>query len=152
MGGDDAGSAGAVILVSPDDAWERLQSDPGAVLVDVRSDMEYLMIGHAKGAVHVPWIDAPEWTVNPRFIADIRKVLLGRRASRQLGHGQGVDAPLFLICRSGNRSRDAAAALAEAEIVDVYIVEGGFEGPLDADHHRNTVAGWRHAGLPWEQC
>ena len=152
MGAEDIGSAGTATLVSPEDAWERLQSDPGAVLVDVRSDMEYLMIGHAKGAVHVPWIDAPEWTVNPRFVADIRKVLLGRRTSGRSARGQQFDAPLYLICRSGNRSRDAAAALAEADIQDIYIVDGGFEGPLDSDHHRNTVAGWRYAGLPWEQC
>jgi hypothetical protein len=30
-------------------------------------------------------------------------------------------------------------------------VLGGFEGPLDHDHHRGAVAGWRHDGLPWEQ-
>lgn len=139
-------------LVSPKDAWERLESDPGAVLVDVRSDMEYLMIGHARGAVHVSWIDAPEWTVNPRFVADIRKVLLGRRTSGRNARDHQGDAPLFLMCRSGNRSREASVALAEAGITDIYIVDGGFEGPLDTDHHRNTVAGWRHAGLPWEQC
>ena len=27
-----------------------------------------------------------------------------------------------------------------------------FEGPLNAQHRRNTSAGWRHDGLPWEQC
>jgi hypothetical protein len=34
----------------------------------------------------------------------------------------------------------------------VYNVLHGFEGELDERHHRGTVAGWRHDGLPWEQC
>lgn len=140
--------------VDPADAWERLQADPGALLVDVRSDMEYLMIGHPTGAVNVPWIDAPDWTVNPRFVAEIRKLLLGRPKGPLRGRdGPGAArAPLFLICRGGNRSVDAARALAADGIDDAVVVSGGFEGPLDEAHHRGTLAGWRHAGLPWEQC
>jgi len=121
------------------------QADPGLLFIDVRSDMEYLMIGHPAGAVNVPWIDAPDWTVNTRFVAEVRKLMLGR--TRRAGR-----APLVLICRSGNRSRDAAEALIEAGLRVVHIVDGGFEGPLDDDHHRNTIAGWRFAGLPWVQC
>ncbi|MDH3453236.1 MAG: rhodanese-like domain-containing protein, partial [Gammaproteobacteria bacterium] len=30
-------------------AFEMLDSNPSAVLIDVRSDMEYLMVGHPKG-------------------------------------------------------------------------------------------------------
>jgi len=138
-------------LISPEQAWQRLQAEPGAVLVDVRSDMEFLMIGHPKGAVHVPWIDAPDWTVNPGFVAAVRRLLLGRRrGDARLATSR--PPPLLLICRSGNRSTDAAAALLDAGIDHVLVVEGGFEGPLDEAHQRNTLAGWRHAGLPWEQC
>lgn len=133
--------------VTPTNAWGMLQSDPGVTLIDVRSDMEFLMIGHAKGAVHVPWIDAPDWTVNTAFVANVRKALLGRVTSNARG-----SAPLFLICRSGNRSQDAADALRKAGLTGIFVVEGGFEGPLDDEHHRNTVAGWRFEGLPWEQC
>jgi len=144
--------------IPPEEAWRRLQAEPGAVLVDVRSDMEFLMIGHPKGAVHVPWIDAPDWTVNPGFVAAVRRLLLGRRSGARSGARAGVRGgapstpPLLLICRSGNRSADAAAALLADGIDHVWVVEGGFEGPLDEAHHRNTLAGWRHAGLPWEQC
>jgi hypothetical protein len=34
---------------------------------------------------------------------------------------------------------------------EVYNVLEGFEGDKDAQDHRNTVGGWRHAGLPWSQ-
>ena len=34
----------------------------------------------------------------------------------------------------------------------VYNVLHGFEGELDENHHRNAKTGWRHEGLPWEQC
>jgi hypothetical protein len=28
----------------------------------------------------------------------------------------------------------------------------GFEGELNDQHQRNSLAGWRFNGLPWEQC
>lgn len=133
--------------ISPSDAWAMMQGNPSVTLIDVRSDMEYLMIGHPKGAVNVPLIDAPEWTVDEAFVANVRKALLGRVAARDRS-----SPPLLLICRSGNRSSDAALILTQEGLADVYVVSGGFEGPLDNDYHRNTVAGWRFEGLPWEQC
>lgn len=133
--------------ISPSDAWAMMQANPSVTLIDVRSDMEYLMIGHPKGAVNVPLIDAPEWTVDEAFVVNVRKALLGRVAV-----GDRASPPLLLICRSGNRSSDAATILRQEGLIDVCVISGGFEGPLDNDHHRNTVAGWRFEGLPWEQC
>ena len=134
-------------IITPSDAWAMMQANPGATLIDVRSDMEFLMIGHPKGAVNVSWIDAPDWTVDEAFVANVRKALLGRIAGRDR-----ASPPLFLICRSGNRSRDAGRLLAQEGLTDIYVIDGGFEGPLDNEHHRNTIAGWRFEGLPWEQC
>lgn len=133
--------------IEPEAAWSMLQQDTAVLLVDVRSDMEYLMIGHPVGALNVAWIDHPSWTVNDNFVADVRKLMLGRVNKKV--HG-GLS--LILICRSGNRSVAAAKALMAEGIEQVHVVRGGFEGPLDDDRHRNTCAGWRHAGLPWEQC
>jgi len=134
-------------VINPTDAWKMMQANPAVTLIDVRSDMEFLMIGHPKGAVNVSWIDAPDWTVDAAFVANVRKALLGRVAGRDRS-----SPPLLLICRSGNRSRDAARMLAQEGLVDIHVIEGGFEGPLDDEHHRNTIAGWRFEGLPWEQC
>jgi rhodanese-related sulfurtransferase len=60
--------------------------------------------------------------------------------------------PIVLICRSGNRSQEAGAALEQHGFSRVYNVLNGFEGPLNDEHRRNVVSGWRHDGLPWEQC
>ena len=84
----------------PKEAWQLIQDDPRAVLVDIRSTMEYLFVGHPSGALHVAWIDEPEWTVNPHFVTDVRKVMLGGATA----HGEIAGAPVILICRSGKRS------------------------------------------------
>ena len=134
--------------ISPQQAWEMIQDDPRAVLIDIRSSMEFLFVGHPSGAVHVPWIDEPDWVINPHFVTDVRKVLLGGVVC-DLEEGC---APVILICRSGKRSREAGHALLEAGLKNVYHIDEGFEGDLDDHHHRSTLGGWRYRGLPWEQC
>lgn len=136
--------------VSPRQAWELIQKTPQAVLVDVRSSMEYLFVGHPAGAVHIAWIDEPDWKVNPQFVTQVRQLLLGGIAHEDSGDRAGV--PVLLICRSGKRSMEAAEALIKDGLHDVYNIEDGFEGPLDEHHHRSSIAGWRHEDLPWEQC
>lgn len=138
----------AVKSISPQDAWQLIQDDSRTVLIDVRSDMEYLFVGHAKGSIHVSWIDAPEWRVNANFGTEVRKVMLGG-ISRDDTH---PCAPVVLICRSGKRSLEAGEELIRQGFRDVYNIDEGFEGNLDEDHHRSTLGGWRYRGLPWEQC
>ena len=128
--------------LKPKEAYEFLQARPNALLVDVRSNMEHLFVGHPVGSVHIPWIDEPDWKVNPHFVTQVRQAILG---------GVGGAAAVLLICRSGHRSIDAGLALEEAGFKEVYNVLEGFEGPLDPDHHRGTLGGWRKEGLPWEQ-
>lgn len=134
--------------LTPHQAWEMIQADPRVVLIDVRSNMEFLFVGHPRGAVHVPWIDEPDWKINPHFVAQVRMVLLGGVSCSEFGEC----APAILICRSGKRSLEAGALLANDGLREVYNVLEGFEGELDENHHRSTVGGWRFHGLPWEQC
>ena len=134
--------------LDPKAAHTLLHDNPRAVLVDIRSTMEFLFVGHPAGAIHVAWIDEPEWTVNPHFVTDVRKIMLGGATS----HEEIGGAPVVLICRSGKRSIDAGKALLDAGFSDVYYVDEGFEGELDEHRHRGTVNGWRYHGLPWEQC
>lgn len=133
--------------LTPEQAWQLLQDKPNAVLIDVRSEMEFLFVGHPVGAIHVPWIDEPTWKINPDFVTEVRKVILGG-----VSHEKGGSVPVMLICRSGKRSLEAGEALINDGMEQIYNIEEGFEGDLDNQHHRSSVGGWRYAGLPWEQC
>ena len=134
--------------LSPQEAWDLFQSDHRAVLVDIRSSMEFLFVGHPTGAVHVAWIDEPEWVVNPNFVTEIRQLMLGGISTED---GEKA-APIILICRSGKRSKEAGKALIAAGVENVHHVDEGFEGELNEEHRRSTVGGWRFHQLPWEQC
>ncbi len=138
----------SVKTINPKEAFQLLQDEPRAVLIDVRSNMEFLFIGHPIGSINVPWIDEPDWKINPNFAAEVRKVLLGGIAC----HEDLGCAPVLLICRSGKRSLDAGELLLKEGFKVVYNVAEGFEGELDDDHHRSSLGGWRFEGLPWEQC
>jgi len=137
-----------VKTISPTDAWQFLQDNPRAVLVDVRSDMEYLFVGHPAGAIHIPWIDYPDWKLNPNFVTEVRKLVLGGICQG----GSNAGSPVLLICRSGKRSLEAGNLLIKEGFCEIYNISDGFEGELDEHHHRGTLGGWRSAGLPWEQC
>jgi rhodanese-related sulfurtransferase len=144
-----------VISISPQDAWQMLQDNPKAVLIDIRSELEYLFIGHPKGAIHIAWVDEPDWKVNPRFATEVRKVMLEGIISTDEPKVQPTEAAasaVILIDRSGRRSLEAGKKLVKEGFTKVYNVIGGFEGPIDAEHHRSTLGGWRYHGLPWEQC
>ena len=133
--------------LNPKEAFELMASNPRAVLVDVRSSMEYLFVGHPTGSVHLAWIDEPDWKINENFSAQIRQLMLGG-----LSHHKEDHAPVVLICRSGKRSLEAGEVLVKDDFPEVYNVLEGFEGELDETHHRSTLGGWRFHGLPWEQC
>ncbi len=140
------------LSISPQNAWQMLQDNPKAVLIDIRSEMEYLFIGHPKSAIHIPWIDEPDWKINPRFAADVRKVMLGGVVYHPENDTQIDSVPIILICRSGRRSLEAGKVLIEDDFTNIYHIDEGFEGPLDNNHHRSSISGWRFHDLPWEQC
>src|SRR5665213_2664746 len=93
--------------ISAAEAWARLQADPKAQLVDVRTVAEWNFVGlpdiSALGRqVHcLEWQSFPSGARNPGFVIE---------ASQALGD---KTAPVLLLCRSGARSRAAAIALTE---------------------------------------
>jgi rhodanese-related sulfurtransferase len=125
--------------LTPKKAWTLLSTNTSAVLLDVRDRMEYSYVGHPKGAINIPWKELPEFRANPLFVDEVRQ--------RIPNH----ETPVLLLCRSGQRSLDAAKALALVGYKDLTNIEEGFEGPLDANKHRGTLGGWRYHDLPWEQ-
>jgi len=74
-----------------------------------------------------------DWEVNPHFVGQVRLA----------GTNRAV-CPIVLICRSGNRSREAGETLEQHGFARVYKVVNGFEGPLNASHLRSVLTGWRH--------
>ncbi len=137
-----------LVDLHPKAAYAYLQENPYSILVDIRSSMEYLFVGHPVGSVHIPWIDEPEWEVNPEFVVQVQRLLEGRFKDIDLYK----EASIILICRSGKRSLEAGAALLAKGFKQVLHVDEGFEGERDENHHRGTLGGWRFHGLPWEQC
>lgn len=133
--------------LTPSQAYEVTQTIPSALLIDIRSNMEFLFVGHPKGAIHIPWIDEPDWEVNPNFVKEIRQLILGGACE------QGENSPpIILICRSGKRSTEAGHALLTAGLHNICHIDEGFEGDRDENYQRGTLGGWRFHGLPWEQC
>ena len=122
----------------PDEAYEILQNAPGARLVDVRTRAELDWVGRIPDAVAVEWSTYPGMKPNPHFIP-------------QLGQVVDKEALVMFICRSGQRSHNAASAATQAGYSDCYNVLEGFEGDKNGDKQRNVLNGWRAAELPWEQ-
>lgn len=122
----------------PEEAYELLQKAPGAKLVDVRTQAEWDYVGRIPGSVQIEWQTYPGSKPNPNFLNELQS-----RTDKQ-----GV---LMFLCRSGARSHAAAAVAAKAGYTQSYNVLQGFEGDKDANGHRNSVGGWRVAGLPWVQ-
>ena len=126
--------------INPKQAWNLLQQQNNkAVLVDVRTKIEHAFVGHPVDALHVAWKEAPDWQVNPNFVAEVEKLVPDK------------NVPVLLLCRSGQRSLDAAKALEEAGFQRLINIVDGFEGPLDQHNHRGNIGGWRFDKLPWAQ-
>ena len=123
--------------------WQHLQHQAGAVLVDIRTRAEWTFIGGpdlsslGKTVIQVEWQVFPNMERNPRFVRELQ--------------AQGITPgkPVYLICRSGIRSRAAAEFLAERGYT-TYNVTDGFEGPIN-DHGHRGASGWRAENLPWKQ-
>ena len=125
--------AGAVL---PAEAHALAQS--GARLVDVRTLAELQFVGTVPGSAAIEWNSYPQGQRNPEFLAQLAKIV-------------PKETPVLFLCRSGARSHAAAMAATQAGWKEAYNVLEGFEGDKDADGHRNTLGGWRKAGLPWVQ-
>jgi rhodanese-related sulfurtransferase len=124
--------------VTPAEAYDLLKNHPNTTLVDVRTRAEWDYVGRIPGAVEIEILSYPGNRPNPSFIAELEKKV-------------GKDAQVLFICRSGGRSHNAAAMATQAGYAHSFNVLEGFEGDRDGDGHRNTVGGWRAAGLPWVQ-
>ena len=147
--GKGLSDTGKIEDVPAAETWEHLKDNAEAVLVDVRTRAEWAFVGLPdlstlnKRVVTVEWQTFPDNRIDPGFVEKLSGLLDGAGVSK--------DTEVFFICRSGARSRSAAAAMAGAGYTRCRNVAEGFEGPLDTDHRRGHVSGWKAAGLPWRQ-
>ena len=94
--------------MTPSEAWETLKSEPGAVLIDVRTDAEFNYVSRpdlsplGKYDALVMWVRSPDNAHNLDFVANVKAM------------GVTPDQKLLFLCRSGIRSRYTAAAMTDA--------------------------------------
>lgn len=123
--------------LTPQDAWQLFQSGH-AVVVDVRTNEERKFVGYVPETTHIAWATGTSFNRNPRFL-------------KELENKVGKDQTILLLCRSGNRSAQAATAAYQAGFEQVYNILEGFEGDLNEQQQRNQSNGWRIRQLPWQQ-
>jgi rhodanese-related sulfurtransferase len=136
-----------------------MQKKGEAIIVDVRTTLEYIYTGHGEGFINIP---AYEWTYIPKSIDErVKSAEFELKTDKPKGHTEvqklyeakevfnknfvsdvmkamklrNVDA-VILVCRSGPRSSAAANLLAK-EGIKAYNLENGF------------MFGWKEANMPW---
>ena len=141
-GASGQGYAGDVDCI---EAWDILNRDAAAVLVDVRTAPEWEFVGFPELGSIGKQIALVQWQIyrgpapNPEFLAELEAANVAK------------DAAVLFLCRSGARSMSAAIAATTAGYQTCYNIAGGFEGPPDGEGHRGSIDGWKARGLPWEQ-
>lgn len=98
--------------ISPEEAKKRLDSEKGIILLDVRTKEEYDS-GHIKDSVLIP-VDVVQ--------AEAENLLKDK------------NAPVFVYCRSGNRSVTASNILVELGYTNVYNLGGIRDWPYEVVH------------------
>jgi len=144
--------------LSAEEAYS-MQKEGKAIIVDVRTTLEYIYTGHGVGFINIP---AFYWTYEPKPLKErvksaayeIKKdQVKDHKSSQKLYHAKEVRNKNFvsevmeamklkdvdkviLVCRSGPRSIAAANILAK-EGITAYNLEDGF------------MFGWKEERMPW---
>ncbi len=98
-----AGCAGTQSVVAPSVISRQLESGEVPLILDVRSESEYLK-GHIPGAVHVPFLDVS--SAPPQVIEACKRKMV------------------VVTCEHGPRAAYAAPKLRELGCTDVRLLEG----------------------------
>ena len=132
------------------DVYNMATTDADVYILDVRSEAEWIYVGHPgpnkleEGDLlngKVVNVSYKIWKkklfiVNPSFVSDVEDLF------------EDKDIVLIVMCRSGKRGKDAALALEAAGYTNVYNMTTGFQGKRDEYGYR-TMNGWVIDGLPY---
>jgi rhodanese-related sulfurtransferase len=135
--------------VSAQEAWEILQQEKDATLIDVRTEQEWKQVGTPnlisinKHPLFISWRLLPQMELNASFVTTLSEKIDDKKTT------------LLFLCRSGGRSAEAASVMTRTGYVNCYNVGGGVEGIMSANYQTESQAqtnnGWKAAKLPWEQ-
>lgn len=146
------------LYISSREAHQKLEElGDSALFIDIRTRAEIAFLGMPELAhANIPYMsvgDFSEWDdkkntfklqANSGFVLQVEDLVAQRGLNKQ--------SPIFLLCRSGNRSAKAARVLYLSGYEQVYNIFDGFEGdkakqgPLKG---QRIVNGWKNSGLPW---
>ncbi|MBU0721703.1 hypothetical protein KJ877_10200 [bacterium] len=144
--------------LTAEEAYE-MQKEGKAIIVDVRTTLEFLYTGHGEGFINIP---SHFWTYDPKSIETrVKSAEYEIQNSKVKDHPssmklynakevinknfvsevmkamkiRGADS-VILVCRSGPRSKFAANMLSK-EGITAYNLEDGF------------IFGWKEEKMPW---
>lgn len=129
----------AIKEMTPQEAHEVLEKEPGCVYIDVRTVREF-MAGHPQGAVNIP----------VAFPDPARGMAMNEDFIRVVESHFPKDKKLIVGCQAGPRSDAAARLLQQAGYQDVCSMQGGFGGMRDPSGQM-IAPGWSTLGLPVSQ-
>ena len=130
--------------ISSRECFEKLSIEVNSQLIDVRTKPEWIYVGVPdlssinKKVIFVSWQVYPEMGTNKFFENQILESNIKK------------DTNLYFICRSGNRSNNAAEFLISRGFSNCFNVIDGFEGKLNHQHQRALIDGWQFNKLPWK--
>jgi rhodanese-related sulfurtransferase len=126
----------AIKEITPQEAFDVLTKESGAVYLDVRT-VEEFMSGHPDGAVNIP-VAFPDPGQGMAFNTEFAQVVEAHYPK---------DKKIIVGCQAGPRSDSAARVLQDTGYQDVSSVRGGFGGMRDP-FGQVTAPGWAGLGLP----
>mgnify|MGYP001291285553 FL=1 len=131
--------------ISSRECFEKLSIEVNSQLIDVRTKPEWIYVGVPdlssinKKVIFVSWQVYPEMGTNKFFENQILESNIKK------------DNNLYFICRSGNRSNNAAEFLTSRDFSNCFNVIDGFEGKQNHKRQRASIDGWQFNNLPWKQ-
>ena len=127
------------------ECFNKLSEISNSYLIDIRTKPEWEFIGVPdlsslnKKTIFISWQIYPEMKINSSFKNQVIESNIKQ------------DDKIFLICRSGLRSLNAAKFLISCGYNYCFNVSDGFEGYKNSLNQRSTINGWKCNNLPWKQ-